>query len=900
MGSRPILPRRISPRKVLLVGWDAADWKVIRPLMEAGRMPHLRSLVENGSSGQISTLHPPISPMLWTSIATGKRPFQHGIHGFAEPAPDARRIQPVTNLSRTCKALWNILSQNHLRSVVVGWWPSHPAEPIQGAMVSDHFHRITGPLNQHWPLPAHAVHPLELAEPVAALRVHPDQLTPELVEPFVPLAREIDQDTDQRLGLLLRTLAEAMSVEAAAVWLLEHQAWDFFAVYFDSIDHFCHGFMKYHPPRQNWISERDFELYRDVVSTAYQFHDRALGRMLKEAGPETTVLIVSDHGFHPDHLRPASIPDIPAGPTVEHRDYGIVALRGSQMKKKAAIDGASVLDITPTILALFGLAIGEDMDGRVLSQAFVKPPRPKFIPSWEQAPGPHGRHPAHTRLDPEAARAALEQMVALGYIEAPDQDTHTVVRKTIQELRYNLGEAYQDAGRHREAHAIFSQLRAAEPGEPRFAARLFVSCQALSRHALSPHALERHAEMRRIAEEMNGSPLAEYFQAQVAIVEGRDAEGAAMLERLGLLVEAGDAYARLRRWREAGRLYELALDADGDNAAAHLGRCRIALEKRNALKKRNYEAAAHAALDALERLHRYPQAHLLLGRALIGMKKHKKAAEAFRAAISCNPNFPEAHVRLAGALEQLGDLAGAKEHRRLAHQMRRGARRGATPCEGAPLQTHRDEVREESARSENVKRKPLDEPVVVVTGLPRSGTSMTMQMLAAGGVSVLTDGLREADESNPHGYFEYEPVKNLLPEQPGSSGWLTQARGKAVKIVLPLLAALPPGLPCRVILCRRDLEEVLDSQERMLARGSQAVPQTPEWAMRKREILKEEFARALCRAQAMLAARDSTQLLMLEHEEALRDPEAAARQLDRFLGGGFDVPKMAGAVKTSQ
>ena len=73
-------------------------------------------------------------------------------------------------------------------------------------------------------------------------------------------------------------------MHSAATWLLDNQPWDFFAVYYDAIDHFCHGFMKYHPPRQNWISERDFELYRDVVSTAYQFHDRVLGRMLKEAG----------------------------------------------------------------------------------------------------------------------------------------------------------------------------------------------------------------------------------------------------------------------------------------------------------------------------------------------------------------------------------------------------------------------------------------------------------------------------------------------------------------------------------------------------------------------------------------------------------------------------------------
>src|SRR3984885_6020354 len=98
----------MASRKVLLVGWDAADWKVIRPLIDAGKMPNVQRLVENGTSGQISMLHPPLSPMLWTSIATGKGPFKHGIQRISDPRQDGSAVQPVTNLSRKSKALWNI------------------------------------------------------------------------------------------------------------------------------------------------------------------------------------------------------------------------------------------------------------------------------------------------------------------------------------------------------------------------------------------------------------------------------------------------------------------------------------------------------------------------------------------------------------------------------------------------------------------------------------------------------------------------------------------------------------------------------------------------------------------------------------------------------------------------
>jgi predicted AlkP superfamily phosphohydrolase/phosphomutase len=113
-------------RKLLLVGWDAADWKVISPLLDHGLMPYLAGVLERGVMGNLATLGPILSPMLWTSIATGKRAYKHGIHGFAEPDPHSGAVRPITNLSRSTKALWNILNQAGKTSLVVGCW-SWPA-----------------------------------------------------------------------------------------------------------------------------------------------------------------------------------------------------------------------------------------------------------------------------------------------------------------------------------------------------------------------------------------------------------------------------------------------------------------------------------------------------------------------------------------------------------------------------------------------------------------------------------------------------------------------------------------------------------------------------------------------------------------------------------------------------
>ena len=247
-------------RRLLLIGWDAADWKIISPLVDAGRMPHLESLIARGVMGNLSTIYPVLSPMLWTSIATGKRAWKHGIHGFIEPRPDGMGVQPISGSSRETKAIWNILNQEGKQCHVIGWWPSHPVEPLNGVAVSNLFQRAPSGLNDPWPMQQGTVHPPRLAPSLAELRIHPWEIEGDQLLPFVPRAAEVDQQQDSRLMAVAKTLAECSSVHAAALSVINSEPWDFMAVYYDAIDHFCHGFMKYHPPRLDWIPEDDFEV----------------------------------------------------------------------------------------------------------------------------------------------------------------------------------------------------------------------------------------------------------------------------------------------------------------------------------------------------------------------------------------------------------------------------------------------------------------------------------------------------------------------------------------------------------------------------------------------------------------------------------------------------------------
>src|SRR6202167_1662751 len=440
-----------AAKKVLLVGWDAADWKIINPLLDQGLMPTLEDLINHGVMGNLATLHPILSPMLWNSIATGKRPDKHGILGFVEPDPQAGPnsggIRPVTSTSRKVKAIWNILTQCGYKSHVLGWFASHPAEPIDGISVSDLYPYPVAPLEKEWPLPPGAVHPESLRETFAQLRMHPEEVPEAAILPWIPRAAEIDQEKDNGLQAFAKVLAENCSIHNAATWILENQPWELMAVYYNGIDHFCHRFMHFHPPRMEGVPEDQFEIYKHVVNNAYRFHDMMLETLLELAGPDTTVILASDHGFHSDHLRPRGIPNEPAGPAIQHRPFGIICMKGPHIKQDERIYGATLLDITPTMLTLFGLPVGQDMDGRVLVQAFDQPPQIARIPSWEQELGECGMHPADLRIDPVAAQAMLQRFVALGYVQAPGEDQAKAAEMAVRELHYNLARAYLDARR---------------------------------------------------------------------------------------------------------------------------------------------------------------------------------------------------------------------------------------------------------------------------------------------------------------------------------------------------------------------------------------------------------------------------------------------------------------------
>lgn len=179
--------------------------------------------------------------------------------------------------------------------------------------------------------------------------------------------------------------------------------------------------------------------------------------------------------------------------------------------------------------------------------------------------------------------------------------------------------------------------------------------------------------------------------------------------------------------------------------------------------------------------------------------------------------------------------------------------------------------------------------IAVVSGLPRSGTSMMMRMLAAGGMPLLVDGERAADEDNPHGYFEFEQVKQLKHD----TSWVAQAYGKAVKAVYVHLYDLPEDHRYKVVFMRRPLDEVVASQSVMLRRNGQSGGALGE------DRIADIFRRQLGQLEQWLNTQRNFEVLNVPYREVLRDPAHWAEEIDQFLGGGLDTDAMARAVDPS-
>jgi tetratricopeptide (TPR) repeat protein len=762
---------------------------------------------------------------------------------------------------------------------VTGWFATHPAEALNGACVSDRYaHPVPTQLDKEWKLSPGTIYPSRLQDSLGRLRVRPEEIPGEVLAMFVRDAVNINQDHDKRLHQLAINLSEAFTVHAATTWLLEHEPWDFATVYLHGIDLVCHDFMPFHPPRRHGVYENEFHRYSDVVNSIYRLHDAMLGRLLQLAGDDVTVMIVSDHGFKNDETRPMLLPNIPTAIAAWHRANGIFAVCGPGLRRDELIHGASLLDITPTILSLFGLPVGADMDGRVLTEIFEETPTVERIESWETTGVDRPAPEVEAVRSPDEENELIRQFVEIGYIEDPGNNAQQAMRNTRRENHWSLAQSYLAAGRHADALPLLEEVYEEWPERWDFACELALTQLTIG---LVDEARETMSELRNRKSagayllRANLEYRSRHFEKGLKLLEQAEAldpSSAPLQNQLGL------TRLRLRDAIRAEVAFRKAIEIDEDDAQAHLG---VAFCR---LRARAYEEAADFALRALGLRFDLALGHHYLGVALARLGQDKQAIEAFETCLRYQPGWNPAHrylivlrKRQPGAAEEVGRhrefLRGRvkrrKAYRAFRHNMRREAR------ERARLRA--------SARQEQRSKERMalfDAPVshtaeafefLIVSGLPRSGTSLMMQILHAAGVPIMTDQKRASDESNPRGYFEWEEIKQLTK----NPFVIEKAEGRAVKVVSMLLPSLPKKHRYRVIFMQRPIADVAGSQASLRERLAGTSAADPR-----------QMQKSLCehrdRMLQMLQDVPNVDLLEVEYDELLENPRPHLERVAEF------------------
>ena len=673
--------------KVLLIGLDGADWTIVDPLMAAGKMPQLARLVAGGVRSDLLSITPMLSPVIWTSIATGVEPSRHGILDFLAPAPSGAN-EPVTSSARRVPAVWDMLSDAGAHVGITGWWATWPADPVTGYMVTDRVAYQLFGYSSDSRSAGGKTWPAGLYDAVRPLIATTDAIPWSEVESYLDGPRkrldEFSPDERDRIGQFRTLLAAGKTYLDVALAMRQRDAVQFESVYFEGTDTVGHLFMSFRPPQLPSVDPNGFASFRSIVDRYYENADRMLGKLL-EGREGWTVIVVSDHGFASDATRPLTTDSrIGHGAAADwHRRFGVFVMNGPDVKRGVRLEKASVYDIAPTVLALFQQPVPKSWPGRVLGSAFT----PGFLaahPVRLRADDPARRAGTQTRFEDEQESAELRQKLeSLGYLAPSAAQPMTT--------KNNKGVGLLAAGKYAEAASFFRQALADQPnhatlmvnlgialrfgGELREAKELFEKAfatdegrraagQQLAQLAMDERDFDRAERvLRSVLERERGA--AEIHNALGLVLEqkGRFAESASEYDASARLDanaaeprnNLGNLAKRDRRIDESERWYLAAIAADPYSMGAYNNLALLCQER----------GQVDRAIDLYGRaLAKAPNNAVVmnnLASLYFATGENREARTLWRKATEADPKYASPLNNLAGMALSEGDDAAASE-----------------------------------------------------------------------------------------------------------------------------------------------------------------------------------------------------------------------------------------------
>jgi Flp pilus assembly protein TadD len=461
-------------RPVIFVGLDGGDWELLDRYVEAGAMRNLARLVREGAGGVLESIHPPLSPLVWTTMMTGVSPLEHGILDFTRFNPVTGGKEPITSDERRAPAVWNMATYGKKRVAVLGLWATYPAEPVNGLMVSD---RLFSFLFSEETPPPGAVYPggREAWARGARQRAE-DGVGLAEMKAYLPWLDEAEyaglsgsaDPYAHPVTALRRILVETRVYHELGTDWISRERPDLAVIYIQGTDSVGHVFASYAPPRQATVSEADYERYHRVPELYFGYVDNLLGeyRAMAEASG-AVLMLASDHGFFWGEGRPTALSSFAHATAARwHRNEGLYLLWGPGI---AAAPGhphrGKVGQVCATLLSLMGLPAAKDGDAAPLPGVSPRPASPVAYRAYYKPPTP--ARPDRNR--PEAATEALEKLKALGYVgagevaSAPEASRRSGSTRTPGSYN-NEALLLKDEGRTEEAIAAFEKAISLDPG----------------------------------------------------------------------------------------------------------------------------------------------------------------------------------------------------------------------------------------------------------------------------------------------------------------------------------------------------------------------------------------------------------------------------------------------------
>ncbi|MBZ0111503.1 MAG: alkaline phosphatase family protein [Thermoanaerobaculia bacterium] len=478
----PADPPPASPGgRVLVLGLDGVDSVVVDELIQAGELPNFARLRSEGVLVPLQSAHPLLSPIIWTTIATGRLPQDHGITGFV--TMDEGKESPVTSQLRRTKALWNLASEAGQSVSVVGWWATWPAETVDGTVVSDRtgLHFLLADEGTDLELPG-LTFPGDLVEEIEPLLTLPGDLDEAELSSFIHRQKLRDGPVDfsDPESHLRWAVAAAHSNIDVGLHLWESRRPDLALIYVEEVDTISHlfGHLFGRDDLSGDLLLQD-EVFGDAVLSAYRLADAAVGKMLDALDEDSTLVVLSDHGFRLGELvnDPSRAGSERGVSHKSHRLAGVLGLAGRAVRVGGNSENASILDITPSVLSLLGLPASDEMPGRVLDELIGPLSSPDRVASYENGDGGTATVVSASTVDEEL----VKKLRALGYLGSTESESRVG--------RNDAAIALSDL-RYRDAAKAYKTLLEEDPTDPLLHTGLGVALVGLGREAAALESFE--------------------------------------------------------------------------------------------------------------------------------------------------------------------------------------------------------------------------------------------------------------------------------------------------------------------------------------------------------------------------------------------------------------------------